>query len=85
MSATEHWWVYIIECEDGALYTGISNHLLRRWQQHTSGRGAKFFNSRKPKRLAWLEYPHDKRSAARREYEIKQLSRAQKLDLISIY
>lgn len=82
MTAEENWWVYIIECEDGSLYTGISNHLLRRWQQHTSGRGAKFFRSRRPVRVAWLEYPHNKRSAAQREYAIKQLKRSEKLALI---
>ena len=72
----------MIECEDGALYTGISNHLIRRWRDHTSGRGAKFFRSRQAKQVIWFEYPHDHRSAARREYEIKQLSRSKKLALI---
>lgn len=76
------WWVYIIECEDGALYTGISNNLIRRWREHNAGRGAKFFRSRKAKQVAWIEFPHNHRSAAQREYQIKQLSRPQKLALV---
>ncbi|WP_299973791.1 GIY-YIG nuclease family protein [uncultured Pseudoteredinibacter sp.] len=83
MTNDDPWWVYIIECHDGSLYTGITNHLLRRWQQHNSGKGAKFFRSRSPLQLAWIEYPHDKRSAAKREYAIKQLSRRDKLKLIA--
>lgn len=78
------WWVYMIRCHDGALYTGISNHLLNRWQAHTSGKGgAKFFRSRQPELMAYIEYPHNRSTASKREYAIKQLSRKQKLALIS--
>lgn len=83
MPTDDNWWVYIIECEDGSLYTGISNHLLRRWNQHQSGKGAKYFRTRRPLKMVWLEYPHDKRSAAKREYAIKQLKRQEKLKLIN--
>jgi len=76
------WLVYIIECDDGSLYTGITNHLPKRWHAHCNGTGAKFFRSRRPKQVVWCEYSHDRSSASQREYQIKQLSRLQKLDLI---
>jgi putative endonuclease len=83
MSGPEHWWVYIIRCQDGALYTGITNHLVNRWRAHTSGKGgAKFFRSRSAERIIYIEYPHNRSSASQREYAIKQLSRPQKLQLI---
>lgn len=79
----DHWWVYMIRCQDGALYTGISNHLLKRWQAHTSGKGgAKFFRSRTAEQMVYLEYPHTRSSASQREYAIKQLSRRRKLQLV---
>lgn len=83
-AAAELWWVYIIHCSDGRLYTGISNHLIKRWRSHSSGKGgAKFFRGRRPEQVVYLEYPHDRSSASKREYAIKQLSRAEKLDLVS--
>jgi len=83
-SDTEHWWVYMIRCSDGRLYTGISNHLIKRWQAHSSGKGgAKFFRGRSPEQMVYLEYPHNRSTASKREYAIKQLSRAEKLGLVN--
>lgn len=77
------WLVYIIRADDQRLYTGVTNDLDRRWQQHGSGRGAKFFRGRKPQALVFVERGHDRASALRREAAIKQLPRAAKLALIA--
>lgn len=81
--ATETWWLYIIEASDGSLYTGITNHLLRRWRAHCQGKGAKFFRGRQPLQLHYLECHADRASASRREYQLKQLKRAAKQELIA--
>ncbi len=81
--ATEqNWVVYIIETTKGKLYTGITNNLPRRTQQHYAGRGAKYFRLDPPKHLLWQETDHTKVTAARREVAIKRLSRQQKLQII---
>ena len=78
------WHVYIIECSDKCLYTGITTDITRRWRQHLGELkgGAKFFRSRKPRVLRLQESGYDRSSASRREVEIKKLSRQQKLLLI---
>lgn len=76
------WQVYIIEASDSKLYTGITTNIEHRWQQHLSGKGAKFFRGRKPERIRYLENNHSKSSASKREFEIKQLPRCEKLLLI---
>lgn len=79
-----NWCVYIIEADDGSLYTGITNNLARRWQQHLSQKaGAKFFRGRKPRDLKFVEQALDRSRASQREAAIKKLSRQQKLQLIS--
>lgn len=79
------WLVYMVECDDGSLYTGITNNLERRLQAHRSGRGAKYFLMRRFKCLAYTEQGYNRVAAARREYAIKQLSRPEKLALVSAY
>lgn len=76
------WVVYIIRASDGSLYTGITNDMRRRWQQHVSGQGAKFFRGRSPEALVLIEPVADRAEASRREAAIKQLSRAEKLKLV---
>ena len=79
------WQVYIIEADDGRLYTGVSTDVERRFNEHQEGglRGAKFFRGRKPLRVVYLEVGHDRSSAHQREAAIKKLSRARKLELIA--
>lgn len=79
----EFWWVYIVEASDGSLYTGITTDMARRWREHGSGRGAKYFRGRSPRVLRYLELGHDRSSAGRREAAIKRLSRPQKFGLIA--
>jgi putative endonuclease len=79
----QQWFVYIIEASDGSLYTGITTDMARRWQQHVTGRGARYFRGRKPSKLCLLEGNHDRPSASRREAAIKKLARGQKEQLIA--
>lgn len=77
------WVVYMIRSDDERLYTGVTNHIERRWHQHSSGQGAKFFRGRKPQALVFVEGGHTRSSALRREAAIKKLRRVDKLVLIS--
>ena len=77
------WYVYILHCGDGTLYTGSTNDLDRRLARHQSGRGAKYTRSRRPLRLVYQEALPDKSAALRREAALKRLTRAQKLELIA--
>ncbi|TCK17949.1 putative endonuclease [Thiogranum longum] len=77
-----NWQVYMILCSDNSLYTGISNNAERRFQQHTSQRGARYFRGREPQHLVYLEGGHDRSSASRREAAIKKLRRSDKVRLI---
>ena len=76
------WHIYIIECIDGSLYTGITNDLEKRITAHNEGRGAKYTKSRRPVILRYSELVASRTSASKREYAIKTLSRAAKLELI---
>jgi putative endonuclease len=82
VEALKNWSVYIIQCSDESLYTGITTDVGKRYQQHALQQGAKYFRARKPKKLVYIEIEHDRSSASKREYEIKQLSRADKMILI---
>ncbi|MEF9920959.1 MAG: GIY-YIG nuclease family protein [Erysipelotrichaceae bacterium] len=75
-------YVYIIECVDGTFYTGWTSDINKRYQMHINGKGAKYTKAHKPKRLVYVETFKDKGSALKREYEIKQLSKAAKKELI---
>ena len=77
------WFVYLIECEDGSLYTGVAVDVERRYAQHLAGKGARYTRSHPPRQLlARFEHP-DRSSALKAEYAIKQLSPAEKRALAS--
>jgi putative endonuclease len=77
------WNVYIIRCDDGSLYTGVSTDVERRFVEHRERpRGAKFFLGRKPVEVVYRETGHSRSTACRREAAIKKLSRNGKLRLI---
>ena len=76
------WTVYIILCTDNSLYTGITNNITRRFNQHAARRGAKYFRGRQPKQLVYLEPGHNRSSASKRERAIKNLGRLDKLSLL---
>ena len=77
------WHVYIIECSDGSLYTGITIDLDKRIATHNDGRGAKYTKSRRPVRLRYSEPATDRKHASQREYAIKSLRKAEKMRLIT--
>lgn len=76
------WWVYIVECSDGTLYTGTAIDVNKRILTHNKGLGAKYCKNRLPVILkASFEF-EDRSKACKEEYRIKQLSRQEKLVLI---
>jgi putative endonuclease len=77
------WIVYILECSDNSLYTGITNDLERRLEEHRTGRGAKYTKHRSPLRVRYTEYHSTKSAALVREGAIKSLARSEKLALIA--
>jgi predicted GIY-YIG superfamily endonuclease/nitroimidazol reductase NimA-like FMN-containing flavoprotein (pyridoxamine 5'-phosphate oxidase superfamily) len=76
------WYVYMLRCGDGSLYTGCTADLPRRLAAHQKGAGAKYTRSRLPVELVYWEAAADRSSALRREAAVKRLSRQQKLDMI---
>ncbi len=72
------WYVYIVECRDGSLYTGIAVDVARRYAEHAAGKGARYTRAHPPLRLL-AQFPHpDRSSALRAEYAIKRLPAAAK-------
>ena len=82
MPLAKRWCVYILECGDGSLYTGITNDLAQRLVRHQSGRGAAYTRSRRPVRVVYSEKAKGKGPALSREAAIKKLPRRDKLTLI---
>lgn len=77
------WTVYILECADGTLYTGITDDLPRRLKAHEDGKGAKYTRGRGPLKLRYRENVPDKSTALKRECAIKRLRRGEKMALLS--
>ena len=78
----EKWYVYILECADGSLYTGITTNLERRLAAHNMGKGAKYTKSRRPVRLCYREEGFTHSQALKRELEIKAMERKEKQSLM---
>jgi len=79
-----NWWVYILECNDGTLYTGITTDVDKRLHEHNhSNKGAKYTRNKRPVKLVYTEPSDNRSTASKREYQIKQLSRKDKLKLIN--
>lgn len=76
------WFVYLVRAESGALYCGISDDPQRRFEQHRSGKGARFFHASPARALVYVEACADKGAALRREIAIKRLKKAAKEALI---
>lgn len=77
---------YMVRCGDGSLYTGWTNNLTKRLKAHNEGKaGAKYTRVKRPVELAYYEGYRTREEAMRREYEIKQLTRKKKLDLVNFY
>ncbi len=82
-SGDETWVVYVLQCRDGSLYTGITNRLSHRLEAHNAGTGARYTRSRRPVTLRHHEPVGDKGAALRREAALKKLSRQQKLSWLA--
>jgi putative endonuclease len=77
------WCVYMVRCADDTLYTGIASDIERRLQEHNAGqRGAKYTRARRPVTLVYTEAVADRSAAARREVELRRMSRQEKEALI---
>lgn len=76
------WVVYILQCFDNTLYTGITNDLQKRLIIHNRGKASKYTRTRLPVKLIYSESVDSKSSALKREYFIKQLSRKDKIKLM---
>lgn len=79
------WFVYMVECADKSLYTGITTDLDRRMQEHNESEpkmGAKYTRNKQPVKLVYHEQSNSRSTASKREMEIKGLKRSEKLKLL---
>lgn len=78
------YFVYILQCSDNTLYTGITKDVAKRLEEHNSSdKGAKYTKARRPVKLLYKEEAGDRSSASKREYAIKKLRRDEKIELIN--
>jgi putative endonuclease len=75
------WFLYILECSDGSLYTGITNDLVRRTQRHNEGKGARYTRTRVPVKLVYYESCANRSAALIREAAVKSLNLRKKREL----
>lgn len=78
----KRWFVYILRCCDGTLYTGMTDDVERRVEVHNSGKGAKYTRGRTPVEAVYREECESYSAALKREYAIKRLTRQQKMKMI---
>jgi putative endonuclease len=81
MPHDDNWVCYLLKCADGTLYCGITNDMEKRLAAHNAGAGAKYTRGRMPVELVYLERCPDKSAALKREIEIKQMPRNEKLGM----
>lgn len=79
---TPAYFVYILQCGDGSLYTGITTDLARRLKEHVEGTGGHYTRARGAVRIIYSERHPDRSAASRREAGVKRLSRGKKLELV---
>lgn len=77
----KNWYLYIVQCKDGTFYTGITDNLARRIEEHNLGKGAKYTRGRGPVKLCYQKVFSCKSDALKEEYRIKQLPRSEKAAL----
>jgi putative endonuclease len=76
------YYVYILKCKDGSLYTGITTDVERRLAEHKNGKGAKYTRARKVGKIVYVERKRNCSTASRREVEIKSRTRQKKLSFV---
>ena len=77
---TSDWHLYLLRCQDGSVYAGITTDIERRFRQHAAGKGAKYTRAHPPECLLGSRTYPDRASASRAEHALKQLPKARKLD-----
>jgi len=83
IAMSQQWQLYIVRTAKGSLYTGITTDVMRRFDQHQNGRGARALRGKGPLELVFHCDAGDRASASRLEYQVKQLTRQQKLQLVA--
>lgn len=83
ISSPASWFLYILECSDGSLYTGVTKNIERRLAQHNAGTASKYTRVRRPVTLKYIEECGTRAQALVRECGVKELPRSDKLDLIN--
>jgi putative endonuclease len=78
------YYVYILLCQDGSLYTGHSRDVHERFRLHATGKGARYTRIHKPKKIVYVEPATSRGQAMKRERAIKKMSRQQKIHLFSL-
>ncbi len=81
------WCVYMLRCADNSLYSGITTDINRRLKEHNNSNrlGAKYTRVRRPVQLAYLENCTNRQSASQREYQLKQLTKPVKEQLVTAF
>lgn len=77
------YFLYILKCKDGSLYTGITTDVKRRFTEHKNGKGGHYTRSKKAVKLLYTEKHKNRSSASKREAKIKGWSRMKKFKLIN--
>ncbi|MDG1751667.1 MAG: GIY-YIG nuclease family protein [Thalassotalea sp.] len=87
MTTCSNWYVYLLRCADNSLYTGVTTDIERRVQEHNhcNKKGAKYTRVRRPVALAYQESAIDRKTACQREYQLKQLTKPEKEQLVSSF
>jgi predicted GIY-YIG superfamily endonuclease len=80
---SEKWFLYILQCSDRSLYTGIAKDLERRFKMHSEGKAARYTRTRRPLEMVYREACKTRTAALTREWAVKALPKAKKLALIS--
>lgn len=76
------WYIYMLKCQDGAIYTGITDNIARRFKEHAQGKGGHYTSYNRPKKILYAEPFKNKLDAEQREQQIKRWSKVKKLALI---
>ena len=79
------YYVYLLRCSDDTLYCGYTDNIEKRLKVHNSGKGAKYTRNRLPVCLVYSEEHDNKSDALKREFQIKKLTRAEKIELVEKY
>ncbi len=78
------WFLYVVQCNDRSLYTGVTTDILRRVKTHNAKKGAFYTKNKLPVKLVYWENMPDQSAALVREKQVKRLTRAEKLDLVGL-